>query len=413
MADYLIKDTTLSDIADAIRGKTGQSGNINVSDFTEKINGIETGGGGFVEGVHFVTFMNHDGTEELYRRPVADGDDCADPVKRGLITEPAKASTVQYNYTHVGWSEAPDGALDSNILKAVKADKTVYANFAAVVRYYTVTYYDGETVLKTQSLAYGSIPSYKPTPPSGYKFSAWLPEPSEVTGNASYTVVWEALPAFAASTWAEIAAVCEAGNAASTYALGDTKQITLTNGKVLTFEIVGFNHDDLADGSGKASITCMLKDSNLDSKQKWSPGKTSWSASNIRTTVRNYLNLFPTDLKNLVKTVTKQTLEGKNQSDAYTAVTTSEETLWLPSGAETTIKKGSITYPDGTQYAQFATAENRIRYYKGGAVEYYLRSTPAMWNDYPDVVSTSGNVKTSGTTTSSNARAYLMFGFCI
>ena len=98
--------------------------------YAEKIAAIN----GDYSDVHFVTFMNEDGSTELYKRPVADGDDCADPVKRGLISEPTKESTAQYNYTHVGWSASPSGALDENILKAVKADKTVYANFAAVLR---------------------------------------------------------------------------------------------------------------------------------------------------------------------------------------------------------------------------------------------------------------------------------------
>ena len=46
MADYLIQDTTLTDIADAIRGKTGGTGPIPVSGMAGAISGIQTGGGG-------------------------------------------------------------------------------------------------------------------------------------------------------------------------------------------------------------------------------------------------------------------------------------------------------------------------------------------------------------------------------
>lgn len=42
MADYLIKDTTLTGIADAIRGKTGDSNPIKVSDMASQIGGIAT-----------------------------------------------------------------------------------------------------------------------------------------------------------------------------------------------------------------------------------------------------------------------------------------------------------------------------------------------------------------------------------
>lgn len=50
MAEYLIQDTTLTGIADAIRGKTGETGAIPVPDMASKIDGIQTGGGGSDEG---------------------------------------------------------------------------------------------------------------------------------------------------------------------------------------------------------------------------------------------------------------------------------------------------------------------------------------------------------------------------
>lgn len=46
MADYLIHDSTLEDIADAIRAKTGGSALINPEDMADEIDGIQTGGGG-------------------------------------------------------------------------------------------------------------------------------------------------------------------------------------------------------------------------------------------------------------------------------------------------------------------------------------------------------------------------------
>ena len=46
MADYLIQDTTLTGISDAIRGKTGGTGPIPVSGMAGAISGIQTGGGG-------------------------------------------------------------------------------------------------------------------------------------------------------------------------------------------------------------------------------------------------------------------------------------------------------------------------------------------------------------------------------
>lgn len=190
MAEYLIQDTTLTGIADAIRSKTGSTDAIKVSDMASKIEGISVGGG-TVDGVHYVTFMSEDGSTELYKRPVADGDDCADPVIRGLISAPTKESTVQYEYSFVGWATTANGAWDETALDAVTEDKTVYAVFAAAVRYYTITFYDddGVTVLATKSVAYGATPSYTPTK-EGYGFDGWTPELTTVTGDASYTASW-------------------------------------------------------------------------------------------------------------------------------------------------------------------------------------------------------------------------------
>lgn len=190
MAEYLIQDTTLTGIADAIRAKTGSTDAIKVSDMASKIEGISVGGG-TVEGIHYVTFMSEDGSTELYKRPVADGDDCADPVERGLIDAPTKESTAQYDYSFVGWATSPNGAWDENALKAVTEDKTVYAAFASVLRYYTITYYDddGTTVLTAKSFAYGATPSYTPTK-DGYAFAGWVPELTSVTGDTSYTASW-------------------------------------------------------------------------------------------------------------------------------------------------------------------------------------------------------------------------------
>jgi hypothetical protein len=60
MAEYLIQDTTLTGIADAIRGKTGETGTIPVPDMASKIDGIQTGGGGVSPKA--VNFYDYDGT---------------------------------------------------------------------------------------------------------------------------------------------------------------------------------------------------------------------------------------------------------------------------------------------------------------------------------------------------------------
>lgn len=267
------------------------------------------GGSGDYSDVHFVTFMSEDGTQELYKRAVVDGDDCADPVIRGLISEPTKESTAQYNYTLVGWSATPNGALDENILKAVTADKTVYANFAAVLRYYTVTYYDddGTTILKTESLAYGATPSYKPTK-DGYDFVEWAPKEA-VSGEMSYTAVWKVKAAFETATWAEIAAICEAGTEAEYFKVGDKKPVTLTysdgTSETINFTIVDMGVDTLTDNT-KGAITCMAD--NIPNIGIVKPatayntgGSTLYNMSNSKTALDNIFSAMPQELQDVIE----------------------------------------------------------------------------------------------------------------
>lgn len=194
MADvYVINGSTLTAIADSIRAKTGTTEKLSPSAMPAAIEGISGGGGGSAEGCVTVTFMN--GDEVLFTRPVYIGDDCPDPITQGHIsTTPTKESTVQYNYTYSGWSLTNGGGADSTALANVTEDRVVYAAFTATARKYTITYYDddGVTVLNTQQVAYGTVPSYTPSK-EGVAFDKWAPTPVAVTGDASYTASWSSI----------------------------------------------------------------------------------------------------------------------------------------------------------------------------------------------------------------------------
>lgn len=78
----------------------------------------------------YVTFMNDDGTVEYGKKAVAVGDDCADPIARGIFGTPTKENTEQYAYTFSdSWATTPNGSSDSDSLRAVTENRTVYAVF--------------------------------------------------------------------------------------------------------------------------------------------------------------------------------------------------------------------------------------------------------------------------------------------
>lgn len=294
--------------------------------------------------VRYVTFMSYDGSEEYGKKAVAVGDDCADPIARGVFDTPTKESTAQYNYTFAGWATEANGGLNENALKSVTEDRTVYANFISAVRYYTITYYDGDgtTVLKTESVAYGETPSYVPAK-DGHLFAGWTPELVAVTENAEYTAQWEMAYTFADGSWDYIARVAESGQAANVFNLGDEKTVTFTrSGKTydVTFVIVHFGDTECEDGS-TAGITVLSKYAlqgsyfGLSISDGWRIGTSKgWENSDARTSANSTgFGYLPSDLRAHIKAVKKITAPAGTTNTSAANVETIDK-IWIPSVTE-------------------------------------------------------------------------------
>lgn len=371
--------------------------------------------------IRYVTFMNHDGTVEYGRKSVIRGENCVDPVTGGFLDTPTKESTVQYNYTFVGWATEPNGGLNSNALKNVTEDRTVYANFASVLRYYTITFYDsdGTTVLATKSVAYGSVPSYT-AEKEGLVFEGWNPEPVSVTGDASYQAVWSENITFASATWADIARISREGKATQYFKIGDTRDITYTapNGTVVTtaVKIIGFDHDETEDGT-KVGITvftelagfCAALNSSKVTyegvKQYYAGG---WYNCNLRNVLNSTVfNSLDDDLKAVIKQV-------KKESSYYTTAQAAGEIisydkLWLMSAAESGRSSSSHGIPggDGTAYSLRDSVKKDPN---GSAIDWWLRSGVNKNYLYAAYINSSGTLRTD---TAATASVFVAFGFCI
>ena len=112
---------------------------------------------------------------------------------------PTKEDTAQYAYTFSGWSLTPGGPADPDALKNITEARRVYAAFAATVQTYTVTWYNGTTMLeKDFNVPYGTVPTYDGAEPeytgegdpTEYAFNGWNPAITPVTGDAVYTATF-------------------------------------------------------------------------------------------------------------------------------------------------------------------------------------------------------------------------------
>ena len=138
--------------------------------------------------------------------------------------------------------------------------------------------------------------------------------------------------------------------------------VKLTNGKTLEYRIIGINHDDLADGSGKAGLTFEVTNTVLDAQRMNATNTNAggWEKSELRGRLNtgDLWSLMPSDFQSKVKPVRKLT-NNVNGTDKNAAVTATSDRLFLLSYSEIveTPYGGWSGYSwignEGTQYEAF------------------------------------------------------------
>ena len=133
--------------------------------------------------------------------------------------------------------------------------------------------------------------------------------------------------------------------------------VKLTNGKTMEYHIIGINHDDLADGSGKAGITFETSTSiNSYQMNAMNTNAGGWEASELRAKMNSgeIWSLMPNDFQSKVKTVTKisnNVGNGKTNVD----VSSTSDKLFLLSAAEIwNSKLYGVNQMEGYQYEFYA-----------------------------------------------------------
>lgn len=106
---------------------------------------------------------------------------------------PTKASTAEYEYTFTGW--------DYDLANPITGNTTITAEFSSQKRSYTITFKnDDGTEIEHHSVEYGQMPVCETTPEKegtttyNYDFAGWDNEIATVTGEATYTATFVAVP---------------------------------------------------------------------------------------------------------------------------------------------------------------------------------------------------------------------------
>ncbi len=158
--------------------------------------------------------------------------------------------------------------------------------------------------------------------------------------------------------WNMIDEISHAGKARTFFVLGATKRDYMKNGFVAEYQIMGFDHDDLADGSGKAPISWDMVSLYKDEIPMKLNGKEScWDKSDGRKFLNGeFFDNMSDELRAIVKPVWKLTANENNE------IIKSKDRVWLKSEKELYGRSFYSNNSEGHWYSLFA--QNNFPYFK-------------------------------------------------
>lgn len=199
-------------------------------------------------------------------------------------------------------------------------------------------------------------------------------------------------PVFANNDWASIIEACHANEVLDTWVADGTcyKDMDI-GGKAYRIDIIGKNHDDLSDGTGKAPLTFQMHDC-YDTTYQMNSSNTNaggWRDCQMRTQTMPALKaLLPAEVQSGIREVNKLTSAG-NQSSII--VTTSDE-LFLLSEIEIF---SSTTYSfagEGTQYDYYRIGNRTAKNINGNLNAWWTRSPNATRSDIICLIGINGGI---------------------
>lgn len=175
-------------------------------------------------------------------------------------------------------------------------------------------------------------------------------------------------PVFANNTWEQIIEACHNNEVPDTWAVGNSKPMTI-DGAEYQIDIIGKNHDTYTAG-GKAPLTFQMHDCYKLKKAMHNTTTNSkgWSRCDMReTNLPIILKQMPTEVQSGIREVNKLT------SESRTIVTTADK-LFLLSEIEIFGSDENSGKGEGTQYNYYKAGNSKVKNYIDSAIEWWERS---------------------------------------
>lgn len=364
-------------------------------------------------------------------------------------TDPARESTAQYDYHFSSWG--------GDFTTPITAVREFHAEYASTIRRYNVYFYNGNELIYTvENVQYGSSTSYSGATPvktgvsdsEDYVFKGWIPAPENITGetecyaffkytgylfgklgdSSEYGTVdnpnWDKINAYWTNIGNDVSALSSgtltADDFNAKYQIGGRMiiPIELSGGTstVADVEIIAHNHDNLADNSGKATLTFFCKDlPQILQRMNVSTGSVSgYKDSSMREFANGELfDALPNELKSIIKPVLKISDDGSQNKKLITTT----DLCWLASYDEVGFINGSSNLSgQGELYSDVFSddKDSREKYIvdntdTGG---WWLRSSVYFTNSNSTMFWRVQKTGAAYTEIQTN-QFYVAFGFCI
>lgn len=213
-------------------------------------------------------------------------------------------------------------------------------------------------------------------------------------------------PVFANNTWEQIIEACHNNAVPETWKVADQKPMTI-GGEDYLIDIIGKNHDDYSDGSGKAPLTFQLHDCYKIAKAMHSTASNAmgWTQCSMRVEhLPIMLKQMPADVQSGIREVNKISA---SSGRSHVLVTT-KDSLFLLSEVEVFGSSINSNSGEGTQYDYYKAGNSTVKNFNGSAYDWWERSPSAGSTRYYCTVKSTGSSINSG----ANAIHGVAFAFC-